>query len=58
MVEQPKKNNTSLYITIGAVVLLCCCCLAVIVLYTQYDNWGDPFGIYGSLRQLQALALV
>lgn len=51
--DQPKKSNTMLIIAIVAVVLLCCCCIAVIIVFTQYDNWGDPLGIYGSLRQLQ-----
>ena len=50
---EPKKNKTFLYIAIAVFVVLCCCCLAVIVAYTQYDNWGDPLGIYGSLRQIQ-----
>jgi hypothetical protein len=36
--EEPRKNNTILYIAIGALIL-CCCCVGVIVFY-QY--LGDP----------------
>ena len=44
--EEPKKNNTILYIGIG-VVLLCCCCIGAIVFY-QY--LGDP--LVEALRKL------
>jgi hypothetical protein len=34
-------------------IFVCCCCLAALVVFFQYDNWGDPLGVYGSLQQLQ-----
>jgi len=55
--EPKKKNNTVLIIAIVAVVILCCCCLAAYIIYSQYDNWGDPLGIYGWLPQVQSLLL-
>ena len=36
--EEPKKNNTVMYIAIG-VAVLCCCCVGAFVFY-QY--LGDP----------------
>ena len=55
VVEEPKKNNTVLIIAVVTIVILCCCCFAVYILYTQYDKWGDPFGLYGWLPQAQSL---
>jgi len=50
MLDQFKKNPTTMYIAIGVVVLLlCCCCLATIIVFFQYDNWGDPLGVYGTI---------
>jgi len=37
--EQPKKNNTVLYIVIG-VVVLCTCCAAIAGAYWLWNN-GD-----------------
>ena len=58
MTDQPKKNNTGIYIAIGVAILLCCCCITALIIFFGYDSWGDPLGIYGSLQQLPLLHLV
>jgi hypothetical protein len=53
MPEEPKKNNTLLYVGIAAAVLLCCCCLGIVLIYL-YQNGDQIFGTGALLQQLLA----
>jgi len=44
MPAEPKKNNTMLYVAIGAVVL-CCCCATLIGLYQYGDAILQALGL-------------
>jgi hypothetical protein len=53
MPEEPKKNNTLLYVGIAAAVLLLVCCCCVITVYL-YQNGDRIFGTGALLQQLLA----
>ena len=56
--ETPKKKFPVWAIVLIVFVLLCCCCSffgGAYWLYNNYDNMGDPFGIYGLLPVVTSL---